>query len=138
MSCRQLANLSKKSDERLTLYLHDFKQMCWRVLKKKPIKKGTYVYKLSSFIRKSCVSPNHLHPHPHPHAGLSGVRVEPITEERATRCLQRINLLTAVREEILPHNEFDDLIQLCEHSFEVPQWWLPGEHDRDLVKGVAK
>ena len=39
--CRQLASLTKKSDERLTLYLHDFKQMCWRVLKKKPIKKGT-------------------------------------------------------------------------------------------------
>ena len=38
---RQLANLNKKSDERLTLYLHDFKQMCWRVLKKKKVKQGT-------------------------------------------------------------------------------------------------
>lgn len=37
---RQLASLTKKSDERLTLYLHDFKQMCWRVLKKKKIKIG--------------------------------------------------------------------------------------------------
>ena len=37
---RQLGNLSKKSDERLTLYLHDFKQMCWRVLKKKKVKIG--------------------------------------------------------------------------------------------------
>lgn len=37
---RYLANLNKKSDERLTLYLHDFKQMCWRVLKKKKIKIG--------------------------------------------------------------------------------------------------
>ena len=37
---RQLASLTKKSDERLTLYLHDFKQMCWRVLKRKKIKKG--------------------------------------------------------------------------------------------------
>lgn len=38
--CRQLASLGKKSDERLTLYLHDFKQMCWRVLKKKRVRKG--------------------------------------------------------------------------------------------------
>lgn len=38
--CRQLASLGKKSDERLTLYLHDFKQMCRRVLKKKRVKKG--------------------------------------------------------------------------------------------------
>ena len=37
---RQLANLNKKSDERLTLYLHDFKQMCWRVLKKKRVRRG--------------------------------------------------------------------------------------------------
>lgn len=37
---RQLANLNKKSDERLTLYLHDFRQMCWRVLKKKNIRQG--------------------------------------------------------------------------------------------------
>ena len=37
---RQLANLGKKSDERLTLYLHDFMQMCWRVLKKKKMKIG--------------------------------------------------------------------------------------------------
>ena len=38
--CRHLASLGKKSDERLTLYLHDFKQMCWRVLKKKRVRKG--------------------------------------------------------------------------------------------------
>ena len=28
------------------------------------------------------------------------MRVEPVTEERATRCLQRLNLLTVVREEV--------------------------------------
>ncbi len=37
---RHLASLTKKSDERLTLYLHDFKQMCWRVLKKKKVRHG--------------------------------------------------------------------------------------------------
>ncbi|CAI8021600.1 Chromodomain-helicase-DNA-binding protein 7 [Geodia barretti] len=106
---RQLANLTKKSDERLTLYLHDFQQMCRRVLRRKRIRRG-----------------------------LSGIRVEPINEDRSIRCLQRIELLSAVRTEILPHPDFDLLIELCEQSFEVPNWWIPGSHDRDLLRGVAK
>ena len=40
--------------------------------------------------------------------------------------------------QILPHPDFDVLIELCEQSFEVPNWWLPGSHDRDLLRGVAK
>ena len=54
------------------------------------------------------------------------------------RCLQRIDLLCAVQEELLPHPRFDDLLCLCEPSFEVPQWWIPVQHDRDLLVGVAK
>ena len=39
-------------------------------------------------------------------AGLSGIHVEPVNEERATRCLQRISLLSAVREEVeKPHSQ---------------------------------
>lgn len=40
--------------------------------------------------------------------------------------------------QILPHPDFDVLIQLCEQSFEVPSWWIPASHDRDLLIGVAK
>lgn len=73
---------------------------------------------------------------------LSGSRtghlLEPISEERAMKCLQRIDLLCAVREELLPHPKFDELLSLCEPSFEVPQWWIPVQHDRDLLAGVAK
>ena len=68
----------------------------------------------------------------------TGHLLEPISEERAMRCLQRIDLLCAVREELLPHPRFDDLLCLCEPSFEVPQWWIPVQHDRDLLAGVAK
>ena len=32
--------------------------------------------------------------------GLSGIRVEPINEERAIRCLQRIELLSVARLEV--------------------------------------
>ena len=68
----------------------------------------------------------------------TGHLLEPISEERAMRCLQRIDLLSAVREELLPHPKFDELLSLCEPSFEVPQWWIPVQHDRDLLAGVAK
>ena len=68
----------------------------------------------------------------------TGNLLEPISEERAMRCLQRIDLLCAIREELLPHPKFDDLLSLCEPSFEVPQWWIPVQHDRDLLAGVAK
>ena len=37
---RQLANLGKKTDDRLTLYFHDFKEMCRRVIKRKRPKMG--------------------------------------------------------------------------------------------------
>lgn len=40
--------------------------------------------------------------------------------------------------QILPHPQFDELIKLCQASFEVPHWWVPDTHDRDLLKGVAK
>ncbi len=96
--------------------------------------------------------------------GLSGIAVEAIPEERASRSLQRISLMSAVREEvshthsqntvppptpvlclcililfqILPHPEFAELIKLCELSFEVPSWWLPVVHDTDLIKGVER
>ena len=54
------------------------------------------------------------------------------------RCLQRVDLLCAVQEELLPHPKFDELLSLCEPSFEIPQWWIPVQHDRDLLAGVAK
>ncbi|XP_019853043.1 PREDICTED: chromodomain-helicase-DNA-binding protein 7-like [Amphimedon queenslandica] len=106
---RQLANLGKKTDDRLTLYFHDFKEMCRRVIKRK-----------------------------RPKMGYSGVLLDPVTEDKAIKCLQRLDLLSAVRREILPHPQFDELIKLCQASFEVPHWWIPDTHDRDLLKGVAK
>ncbi len=33
--------------------------------------------------------------------GISGVKVEVVSEERAIKCLQRIELLTVVRREVL-------------------------------------
>ncbi len=40
--------------------------------------------------------------------------------------------------QIVPHPEFDQLVTLCEASFEVPHWWIPVTHDVDLINGVSR
>ena len=64
--------------------------------------------------------------------------VEPITEERASRCLARIDLLNKIREDILPHPKLDEHLKLCQPGYEVPDWWECGRHDKDLLLGAAR
>jgi hypothetical protein len=64
--------------------------------------------------------------------------IEPITEERANRCLARIDLLNKVREEVLLHPRLDERMELCQSSFDMPDWWVPGVHDKDLMIGAAR
>lgn len=64
--------------------------------------------------------------------------VEPLPEDKARRTLEKINLLSKIREEILPHPQLDDRLKLCQVSADVPDWWVPGKHDKDLLVGVAK
>jgi len=64
--------------------------------------------------------------------------VEPITEERAARCLARIDLLNCVREHTLWHPRLTERLRLCQSSPDMPDWWLNGEHDKDLLIGAAK
>lgn len=66
------------------------------------------------------------------------MNVEPISEERASRCLQRVELLNKIREEILGHPELDERLKLCQPSMDLPDWWVCGKHDKDLLIGAAK
>lgn len=68
----------------------------------------------------------------------NGLYVLPITEERANRCLARIDLLNKIREQILWHPWLDARLALCQPSSYLPQWWLCGKHDKDLLIGAAK
>ena len=68
---RRLARLDKKNDGRLTAYYKDFMAMC-RTVCGRPLEEDREI---------------------------SG-NVEPITEERASRCLFRIQLLARIREEV--------------------------------------
>ncbi|XP_006874108.1 PREDICTED: chromodomain-helicase-DNA-binding protein 7-like [Chrysochloris asiatica] len=109
---RAFARLDKKSDESLEKYFSCFVAMCRRVCQM-PSKPDDEPPDLSSMI-------------------------EPITEERASRTLYRIELLRKIREQVLQHPHLGERLKLCQPSLDLPEWWECGRHDRDLLVGAAK
>uniref|UniRef100_A0A8C0W3S9 DNA helicase n=1 Tax=Castor canadensis TaxID=51338 RepID=A0A8C0W3S9_CASCN len=109
---RAFARLDKKSDESLEKYFSCFVAMCRRVCRM-PAKPDDEPPDLASLI-------------------------EPITEERASRTLYRIELLRKIREQVLHHPQLGERLKLCQPSLDLPEWWECGRHDRDLLVGAAK
>ncbi len=64
--------------------------------------------------------------------------VEAISEDKAKRILDRIDFLRRLREQIVDHPELEERIKLCDSALDLPDWWIPGMHDRDLIIGVAR
>lgn len=155
---RQLANLNRKSDEALTEYFQAFYRMCQRVCKRPLTGEISSVYHfhvcdLRTFLSITLVNINNhilFTEFGGPASSVatsttSGhsaegdeVCVDPISEERATRCLSRIDLLARIRNEILPHPNLTERLKLCQRGSEVPNWWIPGKHDGELLRGAAK
>ncbi|XP_054470354.1 chromodomain-helicase-DNA-binding protein 9 isoform X6 [Anoplopoma fimbria] len=109
---RAMARLHKKTDESLQKYLCAFTAMCRRVCRLPP-KEGDSAVDTS-------------------------LTIQPITEERASRTLYRVELLRQVREQVLCHQLFYERLPLCQMSSDLPVWWETGSHDRDLLVGAAK
>jgi len=107
---RTFSRLEKKVDETLTEYFRAFYAMCKRVTG-----------------RRLTDEEENLN-----------ISVDPISEERANRCLARIDLLSKIREEILPSPDLDERLKLCQPSIDLPEWWICGQHDKDLLIGAAK
>lgn len=107
---RQFSRLEKKHDETLTEYFKAFYAMCKRVTGRRLTEEEENL----------------------------AISVDPISEERASRCLARIDLLSKIREEILQLPDLDERLQLCQPSIDLPDWWVCGKHDRDLLIGAAK
>ncbi|XP_025076427.1 chromodomain-helicase-DNA-binding protein 8-like isoform X4 [Pomacea canaliculata] len=110
---RAFARLDRKYDETLTEYFHAFYYMCQSVCGK--------------FRAEDRVPPP-----------PNCIMVEPITEERASRCLARIDLLNKIRDEVLPHPKLAERLKLCQPSFDMPSWWQCGKHDHELLLGAAR
>uniref|UniRef100_A0A3Q1BB71 Chromodomain helicase DNA binding protein 7 n=1 Tax=Amphiprion ocellaris TaxID=80972 RepID=A0A3Q1BB71_AMPOC len=109
---RAFARLDKKTDESLEKYYYSFIAMCKRVCRMQ-IKTETEL--------------------PDP-----TLIIDPITEERASRTLYRIELLRRIREQVLPHPLLSERLKLCQPSPDLPEWWECGRHDRDLLLGASK
>lgn len=69
---------------------------------------------------------------------LYDTTLEHISEEKARRTLERLELLSRIREEILTHPKLDERLRVCVTSADMPEWWIAGKHDKDLLLGVAK
>ncbi len=114
---REIGQLEKKLDETLVDYLHSFLYMCKRVCNK---------------LDESTQAPQ------------IDAQCEQISEDRASRCLQRVEIFNKVRQNVLKHekfnewlNEYDDELKITPGS-DMPDWYVPGKHDRDLLKAIAR
>lgn len=105
---KQLTKLEKKSDEELTEYYKSFVVMC---KKQTGLKLEEENYDTS---------------------------IDHLSEEKARRTLERLELLSRIREEVVIHPKLDERLKVCLISADMPDWWIPGKHDRDLLLGVAK
>ncbi|XP_053322550.1 chromodomain-helicase-DNA-binding protein 7 [Spea bombifrons] len=110
---RAFARLDKKSDDSLEKYFNCFVAMCRRVCHMSTKSDDVDFCDLSTMI-------------------------EPITEERASRTLYRIELLRKIREQVLNHPQLNERLKLCQPSLDLPEWWESGKHDKDLLIGAAK
>lgn len=52
--------------------------------------------------------------------------------------VDRIDLLSKIREEIIHSEKLDERLKLCLPSLDMPEWWIPGKHDRDLLLAAAR
>ena len=107
---RLVAKLDKKSDVSLTNYYIAFRAMCERTCRRTTI----------------------------PDEDLPAVYVEQISEDRASRTLFRIQLLDRIRRECLVHANLEKRLKLCQNSPDLPVWWIPGKHDKELLMGMHR
>ncbi|XP_036375411.1 chromodomain-helicase-DNA-binding protein 7-like [Megalops cyprinoides] len=109
---RRSARLERRSDACLERYFLSFVAMCRRVCRMPD-------------------TPEEEPPDP-------TLWIEPITEERASRTLYRIELLRRIREQVLPHPALEERLRLCRPAADLPEWWECGRHDRDLLLGASR
>ena len=65
--------------------------------------------------------------------------VETIGEEKARKVLDRVDFLSKLREEVVGLPDLKEKLEnLAEMALDLPEWWIPGKHDYDLVVGAAR
>jgi hypothetical protein len=66
------------------------------------------------------------------------LQIDPIAEDKAKKILERVDLIKIIRDDLLDHPKLDERMILCEPASDLPDWWISGKHDKDLLQGVAR
>ena len=70
---------------------------------------------------------------------LVSASVEPVDKDKARKVLERVDFLSRLRESVAVLPDLADrLDSLAEPALDLPEWWIPGKHDADLVVGAAR
>lgn len=64
--------------------------------------------------------------------------IDSIEEVKAKKILARVDLIKTIRDDVLKHAKLDERLLLCEAANDLPDWWIAGKHDKDLIQGVAR
>ena len=65
--------------------------------------------------------------------------VEAVSEDKDRKVLERVDFLSKLREEVVTLPDLKEkLEQHAELALDMPEWWVPGKHDYDLVMGAAR
>jgi len=65
--------------------------------------------------------------------------VEAVSEDKARKVLERVDFLTKLREEVVTNPQLRQVLEEhAELALDLPEWWIPGKHDYDLVVGAAR
>ena len=65
--------------------------------------------------------------------------VDTIGEEKARKVLERVDFLSKLREEVVTNTDLKKKLEShAELALDLPEWWIPGKHDYDLVVGAAR
>jgi SNF2 family DNA or RNA helicase len=126
------SSFTKKTDEMMNLYLSQFIEMCKesasKVVKKSAKKKKEEEDEVAKpkVKRNICYTPK-----------PNSLVVE-LASERSRRLLRRVDLFSSLRNTVLPHPEFETIMSKIKRVQNLPSWWKPIDHDKDLLKAIGK
>ena len=62
-----------------------------------------------------------------------------LNDDKSVKLIQRIDLFNKCRQFVLKHLKFTKWLNKClPNNNDLPDWWISGKHDMDLIKAVSK
>ncbi|QQP37777.1 Uncharacterized protein FKW44_018168, partial [Caligus rogercresseyi] len=130
---RHISKLERKSDDSLNEYYVSLIGMCKRLLGKSSQEEDG-----ESSSLKPCNLHNSFIYLLIAESSLINVSTDILTEERAKKVFIRMELFRKIREEVILDEHLDKKLELCDTVGDLPDWWIPGYHDKDLLLGIAR